>query len=127
MPPELRRTAIAELERLHPLYPKLRMTPAMVEAYLNPPDSPRNCIFAQVTNCLSPDLESRVEPCQLGGTPDCQNCGCVAAVGLQAVANTPLVGGLKVGHVFRLSEKVGRSVRAVRTRFNGGRPELNGN
>jgi MoaA/NifB/PqqE/SkfB family radical SAM enzyme len=126
MPPEMRKATITELERLHPRFPKLRMTPAMVEAYLNPPNGPQDCIFSQVTDCLSPDLQSRVQPCQLGGTPDCQNCGCVAAVGLQAVANTPLIGGLKVGHVFRFSERVGRSVRSVRMRFNGKQPHLNG-
>ncbi len=126
LPPDMRRAAIEELERLHPLYPKLRLTPAMVEAYLNPPKTPKECIFAKVTDCLSADLQSRVEPCQLGGTPDCRNCGCVAAVGLQAVAGTPLIGGLKVGHVFRASEKVGRGIRAVRSRLNGKNPHLNG-
>lgn len=126
LPPEMRRAAIDELERLHTLYPKLRMTPDMVDAYLNPPEGPQDCIFAQITDCLSADLKSRVEPCQLGGTPDCRNCGCVAAVGLQAVANTSLIGGFKVGHVFRASSTVGRGIRAVRSRLNGKEPHLNG-
>lgn len=119
MSAEMRAETVAELERLKPLCPKLRLTPAMVEAYLNPPEKPEDCVFAKVTDCLTSDLESRVEPCQLGGTPDCQNCGCVASVGLQAVANTPILGGFKVGHIYNVSSKVGRGIRSVRSRFNG--------
>ncbi len=126
LPPEMRVATIRELERLHTLYPKLRLTPAMVEAYLHPPENPQQCIFARVTDCLSPDLESRVEPCQLGGTPDCENCGCLAAVGLKAVADTSLFGSFKVGHIFRASDRVGRGVKAVRSRLNGRKPHLNG-
>jgi len=105
--PELRREVVAELDRLGGLYPKIRQNRGMITAYLNPPRNPEECIFAGVTECLSADLRSPVLPCQLGGNPDCNRCGCVAAVGCQAIGNYRLPGGLALGRIFSFSRKLG--------------------
>ncbi|HON01381.1 MAG TPA: radical SAM protein [Acidobacteriota bacterium] len=118
---ELHRQTVELLAHLHPRCPKLRWTAAMAESYLRPPKSPARCIFAQVTDCFSADLRSRVEPCQLGGRPDCTRCGCVAAAGLKAVGDTALLGPLRVGHVFQASLRIGRILRRIR---NGWRREV---
>lgn len=111
--PEDRTRVVSKLNQLGKLYPKLRLSDDMVKAYLNPPDSPADCIFARVTECISSDLKTLVVPCQLGGEPDCSQCGCVAAVGLQAVGLYQLPGGLRVSAVFRLSDQIGAVIRSV--------------
>jgi len=98
---------ISELNRLGKIYRKLRLSDDMVKAYRNPPATPAHCIFARVTECISADLKTPVLPCQLGGDPDCAQCGCVAAVGMQAVGFHRLPGGIPVGAVFRLSAWIG--------------------
>ena len=70
-------------------FPKLQMPAALLDAYLDPPESPDDCIFAQTTDCVSADLQTRITPCQFGGTPDCANCGCMASAGLAAVGPSP--------------------------------------
>lgn len=123
LPADLRLETVDRLARLAPHFPKLRWTDAMAAAYREPPGSPENCVFAQVTDCVSADLVSRVEPCQIGGTPDCRACGCVAAVGLKAVGDTRLLGPLRVGHVFQLSRRIGKVVAGRRKGRGRGRPE----
>lgn len=115
--PAMRGRAVEEMDRLRTSHPKLRVTPGMLEAYLDPPSSPEECTFARVTTCVSADLESRVTPCQFGGNPDCEQCGCVASMGLHAVAEHTLPGGLRLATLFDASEKVGASVRRVREAF----------
>ncbi len=63
---------------------------------MKPPASPQECIFARTTHCLSADLQTVVTPCQLGGTPDCESCGCLAAAALAAVGRYRLPGGIPV-------------------------------
>ena len=115
--PEERIRIISELDRLRKGYPKLRHSDDMIEAYLNPPEAPSSCVFARVTECVSADLETVVLPCQLGGEPDCRQCGCVAAVGMQAVSYHRLPGGLPVREVFRVSNRIGAIVRAGRRKL----------
>lgn len=103
-----RAAVISGLADLSTEYPKLRINPRMLESYKNPPASPRECIFSNITECLSADLKSPVTPCQLGGIPDCSQCGCVAAVGLEAVGRYRLPGGITLRQVFRLSNHIGR-------------------
>ena len=103
-----RAAVISRLDDLSVEYPKLRINPGMLESYRNPPSSPRECIFSNITECLSADLETPVTPCQLGGNPDCSQCGCVAAVGLEAVGRYRLTGGVKLRQIFRLSNQIGR-------------------
>jgi hypothetical protein len=86
------------------------MPKGMVEVYLNPPRSPDECTFAKTTLCVSSDLERRITPCQFGGNPDCEQCGCIASAGLDAIARHRLPGGVRVGAIFEASFGVGRAV-----------------
>jgi hypothetical protein len=82
---------------------------------LTPPASPRECVFARTTHCLSADLQTVVTPCQLGGTPDCSACGCLAAAALAAVGRYRLPGGLPVSRMLDWSEAIGRRVAGARS------------
>ncbi|MCL4403078.1 MAG: radical SAM protein, partial [Acidobacteria bacterium] len=63
--------------------------------------------FAQVTTCLSADLNSPITPCQLGGTPVCAECGCIASAGLAAIGRFRLGGLVRVSDIFALSRRIG--------------------
>lgn len=106
--PAQRSLAIREITELRLRYPKLDMSPRMLPEFLNPPKSPSECIFAQVTETLSADLKSRVTPCQFGGDPDCSQCGCIASMGMAAVAHYKLGGFIPLGSIFKASVKVGQ-------------------
>jgi MoaA/NifB/PqqE/SkfB family radical SAM enzyme len=112
--PADRTTVVAELRRLRTQIPKFQMLDGMLNVYANPPASPDDCVFAKTTECLSSDLERRITPCQLGGNPDCSNCGCVASAGLEAIGRHKVKGLIPVGRIFTASLKVGQAVRAVR-------------
>jgi sulfatase maturation enzyme AslB (radical SAM superfamily) len=105
---------IADLSLMRKKYSKLQMLDGMLKVYATPPESPEHCIFAQTTECYSSDLERRITPCQFGGKPDCQNCGCIASAGLEAIGRHRLRGGLPVGKIFYASLAVGRTVAKVR-------------
>jgi hypothetical protein len=62
---------------------------------------------------LSADLKKTITPCQYGGDPDCQNCGCMASVGLDAVGRYKLGGVLPLKHIFAGSLAVGRAARLI--------------
>ena len=106
--PEQRKLAIAELTELRTRFPKLDMSPRLLPEFLKPPESPKKCIFAQVTETLSADLTSRVTPCQFGGDPDCSQCGCIASMGMAAVAHHKLGGIVPLGSIFKASVKIGQ-------------------
>lgn len=112
--PAERAAVVADLRRLRRQYPKLEAPEGLLAVYADAPASPAECIFARTTTSVSADLETRIEPCQLGGRPDCANCGCVASAGLAAVARHRLPGGLRVGAIFEASLRIGRAVRWVR-------------
>jgi len=113
--PEDRARVVAEIEGLHKRLPKLRdMRPAVLQGYLNPPQDPTACIFAQTTACLSADLKKRIVPCQFGGDPDCSQCGCMASAGLDAVGRYELGAGVTAGKLFWMSNKVGNGMRRMR-------------
>lgn len=114
--PEMRRRAIDDLDRLRRIHPELLMNHGMLKSYASPPPDPSACVFARVTRCVSADFETQVTPCQLGGNPDCERCGCVASMGLHAVAEHRLPGGIRVGTLLDGSEKVGRAVGVARDR-----------
>ena len=114
---EMRERAVAELDRLQGPYPKLLFGEGMRKAYLNPPRTPEECTFARVTQCISADLETVVTPCQFGGNPNCSECGCVASMGLHAVAEHRLPIGIKAGTIFDASFRVGAVVRGLRERL----------
>jgi len=113
--PEDRARVVAEIDGLRNRFEKLRdMRTSVLEGYLRPPSDPSNCIFAQTTACLSADLKTKITPCQFGGNPDCSQCGCMASAALDAVGRYKLPGGLRAGHVYWASRKVGRGVRRLR-------------
>jgi len=120
--PSDRVAVVAELRRLRPMFSKFQMLDGMLNVYAQPPQSPDECIFAQTTECLSSDLERRIMPCQLGGNPDCANCGCIASAGLEAIGRHKLKGFIPVGRIFTASLQVGRAVKKVRGLTGGGSP-----
>ena len=109
-----RAKVIGEMRRLIPRYSKFQMLEGVLNVYAQPPESPDDCIFAQTTECFSSDLEHRIVPCQFGGKPDCENCGCLASAGLEAIGRHRLGGSLRVGKIFYASLAVGRTVERVR-------------
>lgn len=106
--PEERARAIADLMVLRSIYPKLDMPEGMLRQFLSPPHSPAECVFALTTETVSADLKTRVTPCQFGGNPDCSSCGCIASMGLAAVAAHKLAGIVPVGAIFRASVRIGQ-------------------
>jgi MoaA/NifB/PqqE/SkfB family radical SAM enzyme len=107
--PEERAMAIADMLKLRKQYPKLDMREGLIRQFASPPHSPQDCVFALTTQTLSADLETKITPCQFGGTPDCSSCGCIASMGLAAVAAHRLGGVLSVGSIFRNSIKIGQN------------------
>jgi sulfatase maturation enzyme AslB (radical SAM superfamily) len=114
--PEQRHQCVTELLRLRTDYPKLDMYEAQIREFVRPPKSPDDCIFAQTTTTISADLKTLIEPCQLGGNPDCSQCGCVASMGLAAVGHYQLGMGLTAGKIFHMSHKAGAQIRKWRER-----------
>ena len=113
--PEDRERVVAALMTLRGAYPKLQMPEGLIKVYAKPPKNPGECTFAQTTTCISADFERHISPCQFGGTPDCESCGCIASAGLDAVARHRLPGGLRVGAIFEHSLRIGRGVRRLRS------------
>lgn len=107
-PPE-RARAIAEMLALREQFPKLDMPAGLIRQFSSPPHSPRECVFALTTHTISADLKTKVFPCQFGGNPDCSSCGCVASMGLAAVAAHKLGGMVPIGAIFRTSIKIGKA------------------
>lgn len=107
--PEERQQAVAELLQLRKQYPKVDMPDGLVRQFVTPPHSPDECVFALTTQVLSADLQTKVTPCQYGGNPDCSQCGCIASMGLAAVAAHKLGGVVPVGAIFRSSIQVGKA------------------
>jgi hypothetical protein len=78
---------------------------------------------------FSADLQTRVEPCVFGGSPDCSQCGCMASSGLHWIRTVNVAGPLRVGHfvggsvgVGSLMNRLRRTVRPVR--WDSKRPRL---
>lgn len=103
-----RAIAIYRIDALRTRYPKLYAPQILLRGFRDPPASPAECIFAQVTDCISADLSTHIVPCQIGGKPECSECGCIAAAGLASIGNIRLAGRLKVSHVLALSQKLRR-------------------
>jgi len=104
-----RAEAIREMLKLRKLFPKLDMLEGLIRQFATPPASPQECVFALTTQILTADLKTKVIPCQYGGNPDCSSCGCVASMGLAAVAAHKLGGIIPIGAIFRTSIKIGRA------------------
>lgn len=112
--PEERERAIADMLSLREQFPKLDMPEGVIRQFATPPRNPQECVFALTTQTLSADLKTKIVPCQFGGNPDCGSCGCIASMGLAAVAAHKLGGVIPVGAIFKASVKIGQ-VRAKRS------------
>jgi sulfatase maturation enzyme AslB (radical SAM superfamily) len=106
---EERARAIDEMRTLRVKYPKLDMPERLIQQFEAPPASPADCVFAQTTTNVSADLRTRITPCQFGGRPDCSACGCIASMGLAAIAAAKIAGFIPVGALFRASLKIGQA------------------
>jgi sulfatase maturation enzyme AslB (radical SAM superfamily) len=111
--PHERERAIADMLALRGEFPKLDMPEGMIRQFAMPPQSPKECVFALTTQTVSADLKTNIVPCQFGGRPDCRSCGCIASMGLAAVAAHRLGGIIPVGAIFKTSVKIG-AARAKR-------------
>jgi len=106
--PEERSRAIADMMSLRKRFSKLDMPEGMLRQFMTPPETPADCVFALTTQTISADLKTRVVPCQFGGNPDCSSCGCIASMGLAAIAAHKLGGMIPVGAIFRASIEIGQ-------------------
>ncbi len=104
-----RASLLAHLHGLCGRFPKLAMPRRVAEGFVNPPQSPAECIFARTTLSLTADLKNRITPCQLGGNPDCTQCGCIASAGMKAVGDYRLLGFVPLRSLYEASDAVGRA------------------
>jgi hypothetical protein len=72
------------------------------------PLSPFNSVFTFTTKTLLADLKTKIIPCQFGGNPECDSCGCVATMGLAAVAAHKLGDITPFGAIFKASARIGQ-------------------
>jgi hypothetical protein len=108
---EQREIAIDRIAALRSAYPNVYAPDVVLAGYRRPPSSPSEGIFAQTTNCLSADLSTPIMPCQIGGRPECSECGCIAGAGLASIGKFRLAGILKVSHIFAASRRIGERFR----------------
>ncbi len=111
--PAQRASVITDLKRLRVQYPILDMAEAVIKEIASPPKSPEDCIFARTTTTISADLKTKITPCQFGGEPDCEQCGCIASIGLAAVGHHRVAGPLTAGQIFKASDRIGRKWRRL--------------
>lgn len=112
-----RSKALVELAQLRTQHPKLDMPEAMLRQFASPPRNPRDCVFALTTRTLSADLRTKITPCQFGGNPDCSSCGCIASMGLAAIADHKLAGVLPVGSILKPSIRIGHAITKLKSRL----------
>jgi MoaA/NifB/PqqE/SkfB family radical SAM enzyme len=107
--PAQRISTIANLRQLRLKYPTLDMSDALIREMNSPPKDPQECIFARTTETISADLRTAITPCQFGGNPDCERCGCIASMGLAAVGHHRVLGRLTAGNIFMVSDRLGKN------------------
>ena len=116
--PSQRASTLADLRQLRLKYPALEMPEALLRELEHPPRSPEECIFARTTKTISADLTTPITPCQFGGNPDCEQCGCIASMALAAVGHHRVLGKLTAGHLFMASDRVGKGWRSLSRAFS---------
>jgi sulfatase maturation enzyme AslB (radical SAM superfamily) len=98
-------------------FSKLTMHKGLMDAFLQPPASPATCLFSKLSTNYTANLETRVEPCVFGGTPNCAECGCSMSMGMHWLGEVKLAGPLRARHLIAGSLAVGRTVnRALHQR-----------
>lgn len=112
--PEVRAQVVDELSALKDTFHKLELPPGLLQALRKPPRNPGRCVFALTTQTISADLKTVVTPCQIGGRPDCSQCGCIAAAAMEAVSRHRLSIGIRAGTIFRASRAVGFCLKTIR-------------
>jgi MoaA/NifB/PqqE/SkfB family radical SAM enzyme len=112
--PQDREHVARELPPLGKKYPKLLLPEGVARAFVDPPPNPQGCVFSKMSVNYSADLQSRVEPCVFGGTPDCTQCGCSISSALHWIQQEKIAGPLQVGHLVRASLAVGSAVNRLR-------------
>jgi hypothetical protein len=98
---------LGEIASLREPFPKIYASDPVLNGFRRPPVSPDRCIFAMATTCVSANLETIVEPCQFGGNPVCEECGCIASSGLAAIGNYRLAGLVPLSAIFAGSRAIG--------------------
>jgi MoaA/NifB/PqqE/SkfB family radical SAM enzyme len=135
--PEDRQRVARELPMLYKRYPKLLLPEGVAKAFLEPPSDPSDCLFSRFSANYSADLETRVEPCVFGGTPDCSQCGCAISSGLHWIRTIKVAGPVKINHFVKGSMAIGLAVNRLRSESlrlsrwragdgNGGAPPASG-
>jgi organic radical activating enzyme len=117
---EDRESAALQLTALAKKYPKLLFNAGIAQAFLRPPSNPGDCLFSKMSANYSADLQTRVEPCVFGGTPDCSQCGCIASTGLHWIRGLKVAGDMKIGDFVGTSIRIGSLVN--RLKRNSHRP-----
>jgi hypothetical protein len=92
------------------------MPQGLAQTFVHPPKNPQDCLFAKMSANYSADLETRVEPCVFGGSPDCSQCGCAASSGLHWIRAQKVLGPATVGHFVSSSIAIGSLVNRFRRR-----------
>ncbi len=113
-----RAAVIDDLQQLRLKYPMLDMPEAVIREFRSPPHNPKECIFARTTKSISADLRTDISPCQFGGDPDCERCGCIASMGLAAVGHYRVLGRLTAGSIFMASDRIGREWKCLSGGFS---------
>jgi MoaA/NifB/PqqE/SkfB family radical SAM enzyme len=89
-------------------FPAVHLPRLVLDGYRHPPRSPKECVFARLTTCVSADLQTRITPCQLGGKPVCEECGCMASAGMHGLARVKLGRLIPVSAILNASLRLGR-------------------
>ncbi len=110
--PQDRATVLEELRRLGREFPLIEAPERLLKGFQDPPTRPQECMFAQITACVSSDLTTSITPCQFGGRPVCAECGCIASAGLASFAKYKLAGLVQISEIFSLSKRFGDRVAA---------------
>jgi MoaA/NifB/PqqE/SkfB family radical SAM enzyme len=91
-------------------FPIVHLPRMVLDGYRHPPRSPQECAFARLTTCVSADFETRVTPCQFGGKPVCEECGCMASAGMHGLARLKLGKLIPVSALLKASFQVGSAL-----------------
>jgi organic radical activating enzyme len=97
--PEQRIGVAARLRELSGQFPKLIAPQCQADGFVSPPRNAAGCTFARISRNYAPDLVTGVQPCILGGDPDCAQCGCAISAVLHGMCGVRLAGPLRVGHL----------------------------